>query len=264
MTILCIDIGNTNIACGVKQHTHWQEHWRFKTDSGKTADEYIIQFHGLFSQRSYKPSDIHGIMISSVVPELNDVFTIVCNEFFNKVPLFLTTQENLGLTIAIDNPRELGPDLYANALAGYTWAKSSAVVVDFGTALTFTCIEKQKNKGIIQGVSIAPGLSTAVKALSFNTAQLPHVQLRTPSTAIGKNTIHSIQSGIVLGYSELVKGLVAQITSELTPPVKIIATGGLNHVLDSLENVFHHRDTWLTLEGLSLAFDMIYKKHLEP
>jgi type III pantothenate kinase len=264
MTKLCIDIGNTNIACGVKQHSSWQDHWRFKTDSGKTADEYIIQFHGLFSQRSYKPSDIQGVIISSVVPELNDVFGIVCREFFKQEPLFLTTQVDLGLSIAIDNPRELGPDLYANALAGYTWAQSSAVVVDFGTALTFTCIEKHRDKGIIQGVSIAPGLSTAVKALSLNTAQLPHVELKTPITAIGKNTIHSIQSGIVLGYSELVKGLVTKISSELSQPVKVIATGGLNHVLESLERVFDHRDTWLTLEGLSLAFDMIGHNNEDP
>jgi type III pantothenate kinase len=254
MIILCIDIGNTNIACGVKNQSLWQDHWRFKTDPGKTADEYIIQFHGLFSQRTYEPRNIQGVIISSVVPELNDVFTVVCQEFFSQTPIFLTTKENLGLEIAIDNPKELGPDLYANALAGYTWAKSSAVVVDFGTALTFTCIEHLHSKGVIQGVSIAPGLTTAVKALSLNTAQLPHVQLSIPSSAIGKNTVHSIQSGILLGYSELVRGLVTKLSHELAPPVKIIATGGLNHVLESLKDFFDHRDTWLTLEGLALAF----------
>lgn len=255
MSTLCIDIGNTNFACGVHKNGAWIQHWRIRTDPKKTIDEYSVLFRSIFEQKRISPKEIRGVCIGSVVPELNETMKKLFTELVGSPPLFVHAGIHIGLDILIDNPSELGSDLIANARAGYERAGSSVVIVDFGTALTFTCVERKGNRGAIRGVSIAPGINSALSALSANTAQLPHVQLETPSSPIGTNTIASIQSGILYGYAALVEGLTERLKRELPEPVKAIATGGTSAVFSNLVDCFDEMDSWLTLDGLRILFD---------
>ncbi|NCN04101.1 MAG: type III pantothenate kinase [Spirochaetales bacterium] len=255
MSLLCIDIGNSNIACGLYDDGEWKATWRVRTDNKRTSDEYSVLFHGFFTQKNISPLSVRGICVSSVVPELIETFRLMGRDLFGVTPLFISTELVSEVSVAIDNPRELGPDLYANGVAGYAWARSSVIVVDFGTALSFTCVEKIDEEVKLRGASIAPGLRTAVYALSLNTAQLPHVELVPPPKGIGTNTIQAIQSGIVFGYSALVTGMVQRLRAELNEPVKCIATGGLSTVLQDHVMGFDHVDPLLTLEGLRILFE---------
>ena len=151
------------------------------------------------------------------------------------------------LKLKIANPHEIGSDLVANAMAGYTLFKSDVLIVDFGTALTFTTVNKDAE---ILGVAIAPGIRTAIKALTQNTAKLPDIDLDLPATAIGKNTVHAIRSGVLYGYVGMVKEMVERIRAEVSPELKVVATGGLSHVLHPLKPVFDRVEPTLTLDGL--------------
>jgi type III pantothenate kinase len=170
--------------------------------------------------------------------------------FCDQEPTILNADTYPHLKIAINNPHEIGSDLVANAIAAmYRFPDSHSIVVDFGTALTFTTISKHKE---ILGVAIAPGLQTAIRALAQNTAKLPEVPLELPLSAIGKNTTHAMQAGVLLGYIGLVPFMIAQIEEELGEKCKIIATGGLSTILKPLEKHFDQIDVLLTLDGLRI------------
>lgn len=246
--LLAVDIGNSNIAFGVYDR-QWKQPWRISTVANKTADEYAIQFQALLRQQQLETHAIQQVVMSSVVPPLTRVFQAMLRRLTLQEPLVARVDLNTGLTIGTDNPHELGTDLLANAIAGYHLAQTSCIVVDFGTALSIVGVAKH---GEIRGVSIAPGLESAMKALSSNTAQLPFVPLAPPPSALGKNTTQSIQSGIVLGYVGLVEYLVDRIKAELEQPTQVIATGGLSEVIAPLTNRFSAIEPWLTLDGLRL------------
>ncbi|MGB3587747.1 MAG: type III pantothenate kinase [Tunicatimonas sp.] len=246
--ILAVDIGNSNIALGVYDQ-RWIHHWRLSTVSNKTADEYAIQLQSLFANEKITLNVVKQIVMSSVVPSLTATFRQMLTRLIHQQPLVINTTLRTGLSIATDNPHELGTDLLANAVAGYQLTQTDCVVVDFGTALSVVTVDQS---GKILGVSIAPGLESAMKGLSSNTAQLPFVPLTPPPSVLGKNTTHAIQSGIVLGYVGLVEGLVNRIEQELGRSVKVIATGGLAEVIAPLTNRFNRVEPWLTLDGLRL------------
>ena len=250
--ILAVDIGNSNIAFGIYDQ-HWIRQWRLSTVVSKTADEYAIQFQALFADQEVPLTTVERVVISSVVPPLTRTFQSMLHRLTEQKPLVVSTALPTGLRIDTDNPHELGTDLLANAVAGYQLTQNDCVVVDFGTALSMVCVSKS---GVIQGVSIAPGLESAIKALSLNTAQLPFVPLSPPPSALGKNTTHAIQSGIVLGYVGLVEGLIERIETELGTSVKVVATGGLAEVLAPLTRRFNHIEPWLTLDGLRLIAEL--------
>ena len=162
-----------------------------------------------------------------------------------------------GLEIAIDHPHEIGADLIANAVAAHArYPQKNCIVVDFGTALTFTTVSAS---GQILGVAILPGLKTAVKALFTDTAQLPEVPLKLPDSAIGKNTVHAIQAGILLGYEGLVKSMIRRIEAELGGDCVAVATGGLSSIIATLEGEFVEIDRSLTLNGLRLIGEKVGK-----
>ncbi|WKN42102.1 type III pantothenate kinase [Tunicatimonas pelagia] len=246
--ILAVDIGNSNIALGI-YNQRWVQHWRLSTVANKTFDEYAIQLQSLFANSGIPLSAIEQVVMSSVVPPLTATFQRMLAELTQRQPLVISTSLRTDLSIAIDNPHELGTDLLANAVAGHHLIRTDCVVVDFGTALSVVTVSQT---GEIQGVCIAPGLESAMKALSTNTAQLPFVPLVPPPSVIGKNTAHAIQSGIVLGYVGLVEGLVSRIENELERTVNVIATGGLAEVIAPLTNRFSRLEPWLTLDGLRL------------
>lgn len=246
--LLAIDIGNSNIALGIYEED-WQHHWRLNTVADKTADEYEVLFRSLISKDGQNLNNIEQVIISSVVPPLGLTFRHMVRNMFGTEPLMVSASTKTGIQVKIDNPLEIGSDLLANAVAGFARYRSNCIIVDFGTALSITIVGR---KGELLGGSIAPGLKSAMKALSSNTAQLPFVQLEAPPSAIGKNTIHAIQSGVVLGYLGLVESLVKRIKAELGEPARVIATGGLAEVIAPLTDQFDIVDPWLTLEGLRL------------
>lgn len=245
---LTIDIGNTNIVSGIFHEDALIHHWRLVTKPENTIDDYQALFHSIFSLKRIEKESISRIVIGSVVPELTGVFRELCSLFFSNPPLLVHPDLDLGIEINIDDPYELGPDLIANGVSGYTKTGRACVIIDFGTALTFTAVS---GRGIIEGVSIAPGMRTALAALSGKTALLPHVDLEVPPSVIGKNTIHSIQSGILFGYMGIVEGIVKQMKKELDSPV-IIATGGMVRIIEGKTKCIDLVEPWLTLQGLRI------------
>lgn len=246
--LLAIDIGNSNIAFGIYDQ-QWLNHWRLNTVANKTSDEYEVLFRSLLANGQSDISQVSQVVVSSVVPSLRATFQRMIQRMFGKSPVFISAGLDTGIKVSIDNPHEIGPDLLANAAAGYSMFRNSCIIVDFGTALSITIVGSD---GSLLGGSIAPGLESAMKALSSNTAQLPFVELAAPGSAIGKNTTHAIQSGIIFGYTGLVEHLIKCIKSELGGDVKVVATGGLSDVIAPLTDQFDVLEPWLTLDGLRI------------
>ena len=245
--ILTIDIGNTNIVFGVAGQNEWVKIWRIKTDWSKTADEYEVIFRSLFSGSSISCTEISRIVLSSVVPSLIRPFKEMLNHLIGCSLLLVEPSIYDSLPIQIIDPYEIGTDLVADATAAFVGYGGPTMVIDFGTALTFTTISR---KGEILGVAIAPGLLTALKSLTGNTAQLHDVQLSAPPSVLGKNTVHAIQSGIVLGFAGLVDSMVSRTEDELGEKLTVIATGGLSAVLKNVSSRIEIIDENLTLDGL--------------
>lgn len=245
--ILTIDIGNTNIVFGVAEQNDWVKIWRIQTDRSKTADEYEVIFRSLFASSGINSSDITRTVLSSVVPSLVRPFNEMLSVLLDSSVLLVEPLIYDKLPIQVLNPHEIGTDLVADATAAYMGYGGPAMVIDFGTALTFTTIDQS---GKILGVAIAPGLLTALKALTGNTAQLHDVQLIAPPSVLGKNTIQAIQSGIVMGFAGLVDSMIVRTEEELGIKLKVIATGGLSFVMKNVSSRIEIIDENLTLDGL--------------
>lgn len=244
-----IDIGNTNVTLGFKEGEEWKGMWRMPLVMEEPFTFYRNRWIAELLESSYKIEHISSISISSVVPALTDEISNVAKDVFGIAPFIIHTRVSDKIKVNIHNPDELGVDLYANGVAGYHRYKQSVIIVDFGTALTFTTID---DDGVLQGVAIVPGLKTAMKALSGNTAQLPEVELQTPESPIGKNTGEAIRSGILYGYVGLVKHMLAETRQAIGSNPKCIATGGLSKTLPLLKDEFDDIDVSLTLEGIIL------------
>lgn len=250
--ILTIDIGNTNIVFGVNDQNTWQKIWRIQTDASKTADEYEVIFRSLFNSCTICQDKIATTVLSSVVPSLIRPFNEMLSHWLGHAPLLVEPSMYDKLPIEILSRDEIGTDIVADATAAFIRYGGPCMVIDFGTALTFTTIDK---KGKILGVAITPGLLTALKSLTGNTAQLRDVQLTAPPSVLGDNTIHAIQSGIVLGFAGLVDSMVARTEKELSVELTVIATGGLSSVLRSISSRIQIIDENLTLDGLKYIAD---------
>lgn len=253
--ILVADIGNSNIVLGLFDRggdlcADAKYLWRLHTDALRTADEYISIVRSLFQDSGVVPSAIDFSFVSSVVPPLLPVFEQTLFALTGKKPLLFTPDmyHALPITVVEQARSQIGTDLLANAAAGFLHFGAACVVVDFGTALTFTIVD---SNGVVQGVAIAPGLQTAVRSLFKNTAQLPSVLLAAPSSVLGTDTVSAIQSGVVLGYTDLVKGMLARIRAvpgyENAPAA---ATGGLAQAVENPRELFTHIDAQFTLKGL--------------
>ena len=203
--LLCIDIGNTNLVFGIWDGNEWKARYRIRTVHDKTADEYAVMLKNLLNENRLKLKSVSHVVIGSGVPQLKTVFQDLFRRYIDVNPLILGPGIKTGISMRIDNPGELGADLVADSVAAYDLFKGACIVVDFGTATTFSVVS---SKGEFLGVSIAPGIEVAAQALANNAAQLPEVNLVPPPKIIGTNTVHSMQSGIIYGYVELVDGLV--------------------------------------------------------
>ena len=252
--LLAIDIGNTDIVFGIHDTISWIHQFRLSSSLSQRASDYEAQLRIRFLENSLKISDIDKAIISCVVPNQRIVLKEMVQQMFGIDPTMVGVEMYDKLKMEIPSPYEIGTDLVCNAAYAYYTYKRTCVIVDFGTALTFTVIT---GEGKIVGVSIAPGLKTAVKALFSNTAQLPEVPLIMPDSAIGKNTVHAIQAGILWGYVGMVREMIYQIKKEIGQDCMVLATGGLSSILTPLQDDFDEVDKALTLNGLKIISELI-------
>ncbi len=255
--LLCIDIGNTNIKIGLFTGDVIRCRWRIATDRIRLADEYAVLIRSLLATEGLQIQEITGCAISSVVPALTQVFEEVCQRYFLTEPLILGPGVITGMRILTDYPAEVGSDLVMNALAARHLYGTPVIVIGFGTATTFVAVSAQ---GDIEGVAIAPGVATSGDSLFRATSTLPQVALTRPKTAIGKNTIHSLQAGFVFGFAGLVEKLVERIQNELGNNAHVVATGGLANLILPETTVIEVVEPDLALIGLRLLYALNRKQ----
>jgi type III pantothenate kinase len=252
--LLTIDIGNSNITFGLYNGSNeLQHHWRIKTDHGRLPDEYGIIILGLMRHEGLKFENITGVVMASVVPPLTQVFVRMVERYIKQTPLVVEAGVKTGVPIRYDSPRDVGADRICDAVGAYKLYGGPACVVDFGTATTFNAISA---KGEYLGGAIAPGIGIAAEALFSRTSKLPRVDLTRPPKAIGANTVHAMQSGLIFGYVSIVEGMVARFKKELGDDTRVIGTGGWVRVIGPETNVIDIVNPWLTLEGLRLIWEM--------
>lgn len=251
--LLTIDVGNTNITFGVFHEDALEMRWRMATDRAKMPDEYGMILSFLFEHNRINLSDISGICISSVVPQVTSKLEDAIRYYISKPVLLVNYQLNLGLKLKIDNPSEMGNDRIADAVAIKTIYGYPTCLIDFGTATTFNIIDRA---GDYIGGAIAPGIQTSAEALFLKTAQLPNINVQRPPHIIGKNTIHSMQSGLFFGYVSLLEGMVTRYKKEIGEDMRVIATGGLAEVLKMETDMIEEVDSWLTLSGLKKIWEL--------
>lgn len=252
--ILVFDVGNTNIVLGVYEDDNLLNSWRVSTDRNKTSDEYGIIIDRLFEYNKLNVKDVKAIIISSVVPTLMYSLQAMSIKYFNIEPLIIGPGIKTGMNIKLPNPKEVGADRIVNAVSAFNKYGGPLIVVDFGTATTLCAIA---SNGEYLGGVICPGIKIASDALVDRTAKLPKVELKKPDTVIGKNTISSMQSGIVYGYVGIVDYLVERMKEELGEEVlEVIATGGLSTLIAPESKTITKIDKLLTLEGLKLIYEM--------
>ena len=251
--IVAMDIGNTNIKAAVFEGSRLVKRWRCATDPVMTSDQYGIIMADLFRYHNLNMQAVEGIMISSVVPTINYTIEHMCRDYFHLEPRLLVPGMKTGLNIRYENPRELGSDRIANAVAVSALYGGPAIFIDFGTATTFGVLSA---KGDFLGGAICPGIKISTEALVSGAAKLPRVELVRPETVIGRNTVTNMQSGIYYGYIGLVENIVRKMKEELgREDVKVVATGGLSRLLAPDTHAIDVFDGLLTLKGLRLIYE---------
>ncbi len=251
--LLVIDLGNTNLTLGLYQGEALRLHWRLATDQARMPDEYGIQILSMLEHGGCKPEELTGICLSSVVPPLTERIIEACQTYLQRMPLVVSCTLNLGIKIGYDDPKAVGADRLADAAAVWKLYGGPACIIDYGTATTFNALSKD---GIYLGGAIAAGVGIALDALVRRTSKLPPVELQAPPAAIGHNTIHAMQSGIINGYVSMTEGMVKRFKAELGGDAKVIATGGLVSVIASQTTVIDITAPWLTLDGLRIIWEL--------
>jgi len=249
--LVAIDIGNSDITLGVSKDQTWSAVWRIPSEPELSQLFYSHKILDEFFENGISRDEVSSVVISSVVPELTGKIENAASTLFTAEVIVVGPSVYGSLPLRILNPYEIGSDLVCNALAAFTLLKGSCIVVDFGTALTFTTIS---DKGEILGVSIAPGLKTAIRSLSQNTAKLFDVPLEIPDSVLGRGTVQAIQAGVLIGYEGMVKHMLQRLKTELNNPgIPIIATGGLSSIIPALKEEFTQINPTLTLDGLRIV-----------
>lgn len=251
--LLTVDAGNSNIVAGIFEYTDIISSFRIKTDYHKSFDEYAVIFTQLLENNNIRITDLEGCIIASVAPGLLDILTQTVSVYLGIEPLIVNSKIQTGIEITCSNPPEIGVDRIANVVGAFEKYSNASIVVDFGTATTFDCVSSDAE--FLGGV-IAPGFLTAADALFLKAPRLPRVEYINPQNAIGKNTTESLQSGLVLGYTSMVDGMIERIMYEMNTETSIIATGGLSHTVSRVSRYIEDVDEYLTLRGLRKIFEL--------
>jgi type III pantothenate kinase len=256
--LLVIDVGNTQTVFGVYDAAQLKAHFRLSSDRERTADEFAALFANLLAVKGFDRSQFSHAALASVVPPLTDVLRRMCTESLGVTPLVVGPGIKTGIAILYDNPREVGADRIVNALAGFERFRHEpegphgVIIVDFGTATTFDVVSP---RGEYLGGAIAPGIAISADALFQRASKLPRVDLSVPTAAVGKNTVQSMQSGILFGYAALVDGMIGRLSAELDYAPRVIATGGLAGTIAGLCTRIEAVEEFLTLDGLRLLHE---------
>lgn len=250
--LLVVDVGNTNIVLGVFREKELIHHWRISTDRQRTADEYGVLIHNLFQNMGLDPKNVNAVIISSVVPPLTVPLQRMCARYFGGDPLVVGPGIKTGIRINYENPREVGADRIVNAIGAYEKHGGPLIVVDFGTATTFCAIAAN---GDYLGGAIAPGIGSSTEALFQRAAKLPRIELVIPKSIICRNTVSSMQVGIIIGFVGQVDEIVRRMRVEMGTESKVVATGGLANLIAPESQTIDIVEPFITLEGLRIIYD---------
>lgn len=257
--LLAFDVGNTNIVMGVFKGKTLIESYRFETDKNKSADEFGMLIHQLFGYSGLNMKEVQDIIISTVVPSISYTLQHLSIKYFDRRAIVVGPGTRTGMIIKCDNPKQVGADRIVNAVAAYSKYGGPLVIIDMGTATTFCAVS---GKGEYLGGSIAPGIKISSDALFEKTAKLPRVELLDPGHAICKNTVESMQAGLIYGHIGMVDYITEKMKNELEACLKcdrdkiqVVATGGLAEMMETGSRTIDHVDRLLTLEGLSIIYE---------
>jgi len=264
---LVVDIGNSHTVTGMYENNELVGHWRLNSNVKSTADELAIRYHTLFAMAGIDKEKIKGIIIASVVPILQSAWIACCKKHFSdhlEQGLFVVKVDKIKdlISVLLDNPAEVGADRLVNAIAAWNLSKCKQIIIDFGTAITFDCVTE---KCEYLGGTILPGIAISLEALASKTANLPHIDVSDPPPSIiGKSTVHAMKSGILYGYGAMIDGLVQGIRNDMvnTPEeeFKVVATGGMAHLIAPYTTSIDVIEPMLTLYGLQIIYDRIMQR----
>jgi len=259
--LLAVDVGNSHTVSGVFSGDRLAAEWRLKSDRDRTGDELAIRYHSLFQMADIEPGSITGFIVSSVVPTLETAWMSYADRYLAgqllSAPIAVNHDTRTGLVIATDNPPEVGADRIVNAVAACHRFPPPLIVIDFGTAITFDCVNGNRE---YLGGTILPGIGISLDALASRTAKLPRVDIdKVPRHAIGRNSVEAIRSGILIGFGGMIDRMIDRLTQELDPErkgVNIVGTGGMAHLVAPYSEYLHIVAPLLTLRGLKIIADM--------
>jgi type III pantothenate kinase len=249
--LLALDVGNTNVTIGAFRGETLAGRWRLRTIQEQTADEWGILLRNLFTLAGLHLADVHGVIISSVVPAVDQPLEAMSERYFQRKPVFVTSASDLGMVVHYDNPREVGADRLVNAVAARAKYGAPSIVVDLGTTINFDIVGKD---GSFLGGVICPGIGMSISGLFAKTARLPMVDFREPEKLIGSNTVGSITSGLFYGFIGMIDGVIERALVELGAETKIVATGGQGNAITRASRFVKIYDEDLTLDGLRLIW----------
>jgi type III pantothenate kinase len=257
--LVAIDVGNTQTVIGLfgpgdgpgGSSAELLYHWRVATVASRTADEMALLLDQLFQLQGLDPEEaISGIAVASVVPRQRTALREMTQKWFKADTVIVEPGVRTGMPIHYDNPKEVGADRIADAVAAYDRYGGPTIVVDFGTATTFEVVSE---RGEYLGGVIIPGIEISLEALFNRAALLPRVELIEPRNVLAKNTVESVQSGIIFGFAAQVDGLCRRLEDEVGP-CTVVATGGLAELIGPHSAAIEHHEPWLTLQGLRIIY----------